>query len=67
MACPYHQHSLGVLVVLWNASTMHQEYHSMQAGASYDAVLLCHVEPWMHEIERPNTSHDIIRVSIPLR
>ena len=24
----------------------------MQAGASYDAALLCHVESWMHEVGR---------------
>ena len=44
-------------LVLGNPSTMHQEYHSMQAGASYDASLLCKVEPWMHEVEetRPHS------------
>ena len=48
---------------LWCWATQyHAPWSTTDASRSiYDAALLWHVESWMHEVERPNTSHDIIR------
>ena len=53
----------GVSIPLWVCTA---QYHATRSTTDasrsiYDAALLWHVESWMHEVERPNTSHDIIR------
>ena len=43
--------SLHTSVGVGQPNTMHQEHHCTQAGASYDASLLCKVEHVEHEVE----------------